>query len=353
MGLENGDRRSDPGAWARDLGISREAVELLAASDAVELHHESFIWARLLGYDLGRRHGRGLLGGRLLGQLDLPRLLESGLAGSVWSIATNPTRPRGRRTGVLVENLGRLRSFIEAHDEQLALVRDPEGFRRARALGRHACWLAVQGGNALGRVEDLERLPEGLVSRITLVHMTGSHVGGTSNPLGGRRGGLTGFGRDLVRAMDARSMLVDLAHISEQGFLDALEVHDRSRPVIVSHTGVRAVHDSWRNLSDRQVRAVAGTGGVIGIIAHTYALGPVHRRSTTSTMVDHMEHAIRLVGEDHVALGCDWDGFIVTPPDMRTVLELPVLVQRMLERGFGVDRIAKILGGNALRVLGG
>jgi len=233
------------------------------------------------------------------------------------------------------------------------VVRDRKGHDDARAGGRHACWLAIQGGNALGRVQDLDLIPDGLVSRITLVHLSHSHVGGSSNPLGGIAGGrgLTGFGRDLVRAMDERRILVDLAHISGAGFRDVLDVHDPSQPVIVSHTGVRGVHDSWRNVSDAQIKAVAETGGVIGIIAHAYALGPVTRPVAASAMVDHMQHAIRVAGDEHVALGCDWDGFIVTPHDMRTVSELPVLVQHMLERGFSPERIGRILSGNALRVL--
>jgi membrane dipeptidase len=335
--------------------MSREAVEILARAGAVDLHQESFIWTRIFGYDLARRHGRGPLGGRLLSQLDMPRLLDSGLTSSVWSIATNPLRPRGWRTAALIENVRRVRAIIEAHSEHFALVADREGYENAIGSGRHACWLAIQGGNALDRVEDIDLLPDGLVRRITLVHMSDSHVGGSSNPLGGFAGdgGLTGFGRDLVRAMDGRRIIVDLAHISEAGFSDAMEVHDRSLPVIVSHTGVRGVPGSWRNVSDDQIRAVAETGGVIGIIAHAYALGPVLRRVGVSAMVDHMEHVIRVAGDEHVALGCDWDGFIVTPHDMRTVSELPVLVQHMLERGFSPDRMVRILSGNALRVLAG
>ena len=344
---------TDPEARAEELEVSREAREILDRAGAVELHLESFIWTRLFGYDLGRRHGGGPLGARLFYQLDMPRLLDSGLTSSVWSIATNPLRPRGWRTAALLENIRRLRSTIEA-DERFALVRDGEEHERAVEAGRHACWLGIQGGNALDRVEDLDLVPDGLVRRITLVHMSDSHVGGSSNPLGGLAGerGLSGFGRDLVRTMDERGIIVDLAHISEEGFRDVLEVHDPSLPVIVSHTGVRGVHDSWRNLPDDQIRAVADTGGVIGIIAHTYALGPIWKRVPVSAMVDHMEHVIRLVGDEHVALGCDWDGFIVTPHDMRTVDRLPVLVERMLERGFSPERITRILSTNALRTLG-
>jgi len=286
--------------------MSREAREILAASGAVELHLESFIWTRVLGYDLATRHGRGPLGARLMCQLDMPRLLDSGLTSSVWSIATNPLRPRGRRTAALLENIRRLVTLIEDQDG-FAVVRDGDEHDRAVENGLHACWLAIQGGNALDRVEDLDLVPEDLVRRITLVHMSDSHVGGSSNPLGGlgRGRGLTGFGRDLVRAMDERGILVDLAHVSPEGFRDALEVHDPSRPVIVSHTGVRGVHDLWRNLSDDQIRAVADTGGVIGIIAHAYALRPAWRRVPVSAMVDHMEHVIRLVDDEHVTLGYD------------------------------------------------
>jgi membrane dipeptidase len=333
--------------------VSAEAREILAASGAVELHLESFIWTRVFGYDLSRRHGAGPLGARLFSQLDLPRLLDSGLTSSVWSIATNPLRPRGRRTAALLENVRRLVATLEAH-ERCAVVLDGDEHDRALENGLHACWIAIQGGNALDSVEDLDLLPDGLVRRITLVHMSDSHVGGSSNPLGGLAGerGLTGFGRDLVRAMDTRRILVDLAHVSPEGFRDALEVHDPSLPVVVSHTGVRGVHDLWRNVSDDQIRAVAGTGGVVGIIAHAWALGPVLRRVPVDAMVEHMEHVIRLVGDEHVALGCDWDGFIVTPHDMRTVDRLPVLVQRMLDRRFSPERITRILSTNALRLLG-
>jgi membrane dipeptidase len=184
--------------------------------------------------------------------------------------------------------------------------------------------------------------------------MTDSRVGATSN-MPGYRGvrGLTAFGRDLVRAMDASGVLVDLAHASERTFWDALEVHDRSRPAIVSHTGLKGVFDTPRNITDRQLKAIADTGGVVGIIAHSWALRSVVRRCTARDIVAHMEHAIRVAGDDFVALGNDWDGLIVTPPDMRTVDRLPLLVERMLGRGFAPERIRKILGLNFLRLLGG
>jgi membrane dipeptidase len=154
-----------------------------------------------------------------------------------------------------------------------------------------------------------------------------------------------------VAALNGARVLVDLAHISRPAFADALAVHDRSLPPIVSHTGVSAVCRSWRNLDDGQIRAIADRGGVVGIMYHRGFLGRPAWRVGAEAVVRHLEHAIGVGGEAVAALGSDWDGMITTPRDMPTVTELPVLVQRMLERGFSDERVARILGANALRVL--
>ena len=342
-----------PAERARALGVSREAVELCHASDVVDAHVESFVWSRVLGYDLGRRHGRGLLHGCFYSQADLPRMVEGGLTGAVLSIATNPFRRRDRRTGTLLANVARLRAAVEAHPDSV-VVADHAAYRRARQAGKIACFLAVQGGNALGSPADLDRIPGDVVSRLTLVHLTASPLGGSSAPRPGaprRHPGLTPLGAELVEAMNARRVLVDLAHISPQGFWDALAVHDRAQPAIVSHTGVRGVHDVWRNIDDAQVRAIADLGGVVGVMFHSGFLGDRFWSGRADAVVDHLAHVVRVAGEDAAAIGSDYDGLIVPPADLRTVSQLPVLVQRMLDRGFGADRISKVLGGNYLRVV--
>ena len=205
--------------------------------DLFDAHIESFVWTRVGGYDLGRRHGRGLLGGRLYSQLDLPRMREAGMTGGVFSIATNPFRSRAGRLATLLANLDRLQAALAA-DPGVAVVADVAGYRRARAEGRMGCFLAVQGGNAVG-ADDVASLPD-VVSRVTLVHLTRSSLGSPARPFGGRgRGhgrGLTPAGRDYVAALDARRILVDLAHVNGPGFWDALAAHDRSTPAIVSHS---------------------------------------------------------------------------------------------------------------------
>jgi len=316
----------------------------------VDAHVESFVWTRLVGYDLGHRHGSGRLGGCFYSQADLPRMVEAGLSAAVLSVATNPLRSRSSRTAAMMRNLARLRAAVERQGD-VALVTDTAGYRRARAQGRLAIFLALQGGNALGSPEDVDRLPPGLVSRVTLVHLTASSVGSPSAPSTRPGRGLTGEGRALVEALNGAHILVDLAHVSVRGFWDALEVHDRAQPAIVSHTGVRGVHDIWRNVDDAQLRAIAEVGGVVGIMFHAGFLGEAFWSGRAEAVVAHIDHAVNVAGEDAVSIGSDFDGLIVPPADLRTVSELPVLVQRMLDRGYSADRVGKVLGTNYLAVM--
>ena len=336
----------------RRLGVSREALDLCASTDVLDLHVESYVWTRVLRYDLAKRHGRGLLGACFLSQADLPRLLEAGFSGVVQSVATNPLRPRRTRTDAFLRNLADLRAAVARAGSGYALVADHAGYVQARAAGQMAILLGIQGGNALdSAVGDLDRVPGNVVHRITLVHLSNSTLGSTSSPLKRSDPGLSDFGRDIVRRMNEKRILVDLAHASPRTFADALAVHDPSQPAIVSHTGVSGVHPHWRNVDDAQIRAIAKTGGVVGILYHAPFLGERLLRGTAAAVAAHVAHAIRVGGDDHVALGSDWDGLIVTPRDMPTVLEWPLLVQRLLERQVPPESIRKVLGANYLRVL--
>ena len=312
--------------------------------DLIDAHIESFLWTRMLGYDLTARHGRGLLGGRFYSQVDVPRMLAAGMTGAVFSIATNPFRSAAGRRRTVLANLARLRAALEA-DPAVAVVDGHGGYVRARADGRLAVFLALQGGNAVDAA-GVADLPEA-VTRVTLVHLTRSALGAPSVPLRWGRGGLTDDGRAYVGALNARRILVDLAHLDREGFWDALAVHDRAQPAIVSHTGVRGVHDHWRNVDDAQIRAIAELGGVVGIMYHAAFLGG----RSLDAVARHVEHVIQVGGPDAVCLGSDWDGLIVPPPALRTVAELPALLRRLSERGMCDGALAKVAGGNYLRVM--
>ncbi len=351
MRLTCADHREDPGGWARALRISREAVDLYLASDVIDLHIDSFIWTRVLGYDLTKRHGPGPTGARFLSQVDLPRIREARITGGVWSITTNPLRSPRKRAAVFAHNLARLRAILARCPEDVALVRSRAEYDAAARTDRHAAFIGIQGGNALDHAA-LALIPDDLVVRSTLVHLSTSAIGTTSSPLArlSKNGGLTAVGKDYVRRLNERRIFVDLAHINREGFFDAVAIQDKTQPLMVSHTGVTGVRPHWRNVDDAQLRAVADTGGVIGVIYEQSFLAPSFG-CTAAAVVDHLAHIIQIAGEDTPALGSDWDGLIVPPRDLRTCLELPRLVQIMLERAFSPTAIQKVLGGNFLRAL--
>jgi membrane dipeptidase len=341
-------------------GVSPAALALYRSCDVVDLHVETFVWTRIFGYDLTAAHGAGPLRARYLGQADLPRLRSAGLSAVVLSIATNPARPRGTRTTTVLANLTRLHELTQTAFASPASTMTSASSSSSSSPSTSSStsatptvYLAVQGGNAFDSPDDIRLVPDGALLRVTVMHLTDSRLGATSSPLGRSRGrgGLTAAGRAMVEVLNERRILVDLAHASRATFFGALDAHDPAVPPVVTHTGVSGVHRSWRNLDDEQIRAIADRGGVVGIMYHRGFLGRPSRRVGAEAIVRHLEHTIAVGGEEAAALGSDWDGMIVTPRDMPTCLELPVLVDRMLARRWPETRIRRVLGSNARRVI--
>lgn len=329
--------------------LEKEARALIAESDVIDLHIDSFIWHRIFGYDPRRHNGPGPLGARFSHQVDLPRLREAGVNSATWVITTNPFRSAAGRARAFDRNMRAMHSLLEG-DSQVAVVGTHSEYLRTREEKKHAAFIGVQGGNAFGGRFGLIEEHAASLLRVTLTHLTSSPVGAASTPWVGGSGGLSSRGHALVEALNASRVLVDLAHVAQPTFFDALKTHRKDIPPIVTHTGIDAVKPSWRNLTDAQIKAVAERGGIVGIIFEVTFLAP-WGRATRESLVDHLEHVVQLVGEDHAALGSDWDGFIRTPRDIPTCKELPLLVESMLARNWSAERIQKILGKNFLRVL--
>jgi membrane dipeptidase len=345
------DLRKSSGAWAAELGISTGAVELYRASDVIDLHIDSFIWQRTFGYDLTKRH-RAPLWGAFFGQVDFPRVLEAELSGATWVITTNPLREPTDRAETLSRNVDELCRTFSRVPEHFRVVTNAREYDAARKAGKHAAFLGVQGGNALdSSLDEIARLCDGRILRITLVHLSNSRIGSTSSPMRLHDTALSGFGAQMVELLNERRVLVDLAHISAQGFWSACRAHAKDIPFVVTHTGVSGVHRHWRNLDDDQIRAVARSGGVVGIMYHAPFLGDRPWAGRVDTIAHHIEHVFQVAGEDTPALGSDWDGSIITPRDMPTCLELPRLVEALQKRALPERAIKKILGQNFLRVL--
>jgi membrane dipeptidase len=335
-----------------ELGVSAEAMALLRSSELVDLHVDTFIPMRTSGYDLSKRHHRRLFHGWYYGHLDIPRLLEGGVSGAMWSITTNPFRSAQGRWRAFQRNLETLTGAIAATGGTLKVAKDHAEYLAARKAGAHACLLSIQGGNALAAAPDGPRsIRDQLITRVTLVHLTNSCYGITSSPfaLWKKRRGLTPAGREMVERLNEARIFVDLAHINGRGFWDAVEVHDRTQPLIVTHTGISGVKPHWRNIDDLQIKAIADTGGTIGVIFATDFLKTRQTGPGPEMVIDHLAHIIDIAGEDFASIGSDYDGMIVPPVGLRSGHEYPRLVQCMLRRGWSDVRIKKILGGNFLR----
>lgn len=337
----------------RRLGISQEAAELFHDSDVIDLHVESFSFYRSFGYHPHKRHTGGIHRALLVGQADLPRLLETGINGATWVITANPLRPSSDRHTSFASQFDELCRLLQDADGHARIVRNVDEYRQAVDAGKHACFIGVQGANALP--PDPEALDEygSQLLRITLLHLTNTAWGTTSAPQWlSKQRGLTDLGYRFIEKMNELRIGVDLAHIHEQGFWDAVKASDRCQPLLVTHTGVRGAHDHWRNLSDAQLKAIAESGGTVGIMYHSEYLGDGLFSGRLSSVVRHILHALRVVGPDHVSLGSDWDGAICTPRDMPTCCELPLLVEALLRERVSPEVVEKILGKNFLRVVG-
>jgi microsomal dipeptidase-like Zn-dependent dipeptidase len=303
--------------------------------------------------------------------VDLPRLIEGGVAIQTFAAATKmPARtrkglyagpdrlldlihsqgwPRATRASVRERALfmaRRLKADAAAAKGTLAMIRslgDLDRLLAARARGERVVGavLSIEGAHALeAGVEDLDALHRAGFRMIGLAHFFDNAYAGSAH--GARRHGLTAAGRLLVRDMEKRGVIVDLAHASPRTIVDVVKM--ARRPVVASHTGVRGTCDTRRNLSDEELRGIARTGGVVGIGFFRQAVCG----RDVGAIVRATRHAARVAGIDHVALGSDFDGAVTTPFDAAGIA---ILVDGLLDQGFTEGEIAKILGKNAVRVL--
>jgi membrane dipeptidase len=325
-----------------------------------DLHADPLLWKR----DLIRRGGHG--------HVDVPRLIDGNIALQGFGVATsipwglnfesNPAGPDMLTALVIIQGwpvrtwrspferalyqAEKLGEFVERSEGLFTLVTSRQQLeeflgRRSERPGLVGGFLALEGVHALeGRLDRLDALYDVGFRMIGLTHFFDNQAGGSAH--GMEKGGLSSFGRELVRQVQAKHMVLDLAHASARTIDDVLEMI--TAPVVVSHTGVRGVCDNLRNLSDLHVRRIAETGGVIGIaMFETAVCGPAISDTARS-----IRYAADLAGVEALAVGSDWDGAITAPVDASG---MALLTGALLDHGFGRDEIGKIMGGNVLRVL--
>jgi len=338
-------------------------------------------------FDLGHRDAEGCV--------DIPRLREGGV-GAIFFALWVPVEITGpaatQRAWGLLDSVSRQ---IERHAGDLALATSSAQVRQARAQGKIAVLLSIEGGHAINNdLNVLRQFQARGVRSMTLTHNAATEWADSSNEAP-RHNGLTDFGREVVREMNRLGMLVDISHVSDATFYAVLET--TRAPLVASHSCCRALCAAPRNLDDAMIRALAASGGVIQVTFHGAFLSQEYRNAAQALaaernlreqaanqrfgqnearkliegqrwsdesiragrlprvrwerIIDHIDHAVRLVGANHVGAGSDFDGAFM-PTGLEDASQYAVITEGLLRRGYEEADIGKILGENTLRVMG-
>jgi membrane dipeptidase len=282
------------------------------------------------------------------GHTDIPRLRKGRLGAQFWSVYIPFSAVELGAAKVQLEQIDIARRIIDRYPEHFELALTAEDVLRIFRSGKIASLLGMEGGhaieNSLGALRAFYDLG---VRYMTLTHngdIDWADAHGGSHP----HGGLTPFGREVVREMNRLGMLVDLSHTSEAVMNQALDVSEA--PVIFSHSSVRALHDHTRNVPDAVLRRLPENGGVIMI---TYVPGFItaNPTATLDDVADHIEHARDVAGVDHVGIGSDFDGISTVPVGLEDVSTYPALLAELSRRGWSEDELRKLAGENVLRLM--
>jgi membrane dipeptidase len=335
-------------------------------------------------FDIGARQASG--------SIDIPRMREGGLDAIFFSIWTT-----GDVTGPLavkraLQQIDAVREAVRTHPRDLVLATSVADIRRASRDGKIAALMGVEGGHMIDEDLGVLRSFAALgVRYLTLTHSLNTTWADSSGdkPV---HNGLTAFGRDVVHELNRLGVLVDISHVSDKTFFDALAV--TRAPVLASHSSLRAISNHPRNMTDDMLRALATNGGVVMINYHAPFLSEEYRVAVESPewraqvrtvntacgrdeacailerqridhqamragrlprvewakILEHIERAVKVAGIDHVGLGSDFDGAIM-PLGMEDASKLPAITDALLKKGYSEDDVRKILGGNLLRVM--
>ena len=323
---------------------------------------------------------------------DIKRLKAGGVGGQFWSVWVSADLPQVQQVKDTLDQIGMVHHLAERYPSDFTLVTTAAQLRAAHKAGRIGSLIGVEGGGQIdGSLAVLRAYRQLGAAYLTLTHSRTIDWAdsATDNP---KHYGLTPFGEDVVRELNRLGMLVDLSHVSEATMLDALRV--TKAPVIFSHSNARALCDTPRNVSDAVLKQVAANGGVVMVNFAAQYVSEARRvwgadRSaeiarynappfgglyignpdgaakalaaweaahpepvaTIGQVADHIEHIVKLSGHDHVGIGSDFDGVGDLPEGLSGVETYPALLAELMRRGWSDADVAKLVGGNVLRVM--
>jgi membrane dipeptidase len=367
--------------------ISEKARKLHFSSIVVDTHDDTTQLMLDPKFDLGARQPKG--------SIDIPRMREGGLGAIFFSIWI-PSKVAGP-TAVqkALQQIDAVRELVRKHPKDLALATTAEQIRQAHKNGKIAASMGVEGGHMINSNLGVLRKYAALgVRYMTLTH-SGNDEWADSSTDKAVHNGLTDFGKKVVREMNRLGVMVDISHVSDKTFYDALDVS--RAPLLASHSSCRAICDAPRNMTDQMMKDLAAKGGVIQINYHVgflsqefrnaekadpkineaialevnkrcgdanegcmliegdritreYVAKGVLPRVEYAKIIDHVDHAVKVAGIDHVGLGSDFDGANM-PYGMEDVTMLPKITDGLLKKGYSDGDVQKILGENTLRLM--
>jgi len=318
---------------------------------------------------------------------DMARLRQGRVGGQFWSVYINGTITGDAAIRETIEQIDIVRRLIDAYPKDLELARTADDLVRIHKSGRVGSMIGVEGGRQIGGSLAALRQYYNLGARyMTLTHnqTTEWADAATDDP---KHGGLSPFGIAVVHEMNRIGMLVDLSHVSADTMKDAIAAS--RAPVIFSHSSARGLVGHLRNVPDDVLRLLPANGGIVMVNfvpdfisdatwrwgaeknAEEARLKVFHRDSkadveaglkvwegahprpvvTAAAVADHIEHIVKIAGHDHVGIGGDFDGIDSTPQDLTGVQDYPKLFAELIRRGWSDESLAKLAGGNVLRVL--
>jgi membrane dipeptidase len=340
-------------ASSADDGIRARALELHRRILVSDLHSHALLGIGTFGWEIDRprpafRRSNPLR--NFFDLVDIPRAREGGVSALIFTVYVLPSFER-RHFPRTLRMIDRYHRYLARHADVAVHASSAADVERARAEGKIACLLSVEGGHSLdGRLAHLERLREEGIVYLTLTHFVDNALSAsaTGSDLLRRDRGLTPLGREAIRELNRLSILADLAHCSQRARAEAVEIS--RQPVIYSHVGLRRFVGAQRMASDDQLRAVRDSGGLAGLLLSPYFLAG-RRGAGLSAVAENILHMIEVMGEDHVAIGSDFDSGLPPPAGMRDMRDYPEITVELFRRGVAPGAIAKLWGENLLRVM--
>src|SRR5579859_3474192 len=368
--------------------IAERAHKLHFSSIVLDTHDDTTQRFFSKSFDLGKRNPDG--------HIDIPRMRDGGMSAIFFSIWIDGRIMGPAAVQRALDQIDAVHENVRKYSNDMVFTRTAEGVRSAHAQGKIAALMGVEGGHMIGNDIRIVRIFGDLgVRYMTLSHFYNDEWADSSTDKPAHNG-LTEYGKEIVREMNRQGIMVDISHVSDKTFYDALEVS--KAPLIASHSSCRALCNHVRNMSDDMIKALAAKGGVIQInyeksfIDQAYkdaydrltagagvvgvlsdavkkcgddiectakAQSAAEQKMTDEgklphvsweRIVDHIDHAVKLAGAEHVGLGSDFDG--ATMPDgMEDCSKLPKITEALMRKGYSDQDIRNILGENTLRVM--